>query len=139
LPLAWRVRTFTKNTPEWIDERFSYALRVLHGGDPVDAYLVMNELGRRIKHLGPAFFTKALYFAAGPDPSGPVRPLILDRNVVLALNTLAPHLDLHPDHRWTSAQYGAYLELAHQWADRCGTAPDVVERRLFELGKQSNY
>ena len=134
-PLAFRAKIFTDNSAAWIDERLTKALAILAEGDPVGAYLVMNELGAGVKHLGPAFFTKVLYFAGGTEPSGQLRPLILDQNVVKALNALVPDLAWDPAGRWTSSQYAVYLEHAHSWAERWHAAPDVVERTLFEFGR----
>ncbi|MCX5440899.1 hypothetical protein [Streptomyces sp. NBC_00063] len=135
-PLAFRAKIFTDNSATWIDERLTKALAALTEGDPVGAYLVMNEVGARVKHLGPAFFTKVLYFAAGTEPCGQLWPLILDQNVVKALNALVPGLAWDPTGRWTTSQYAVYLEHAHKWAERWRAAPDVVERTLFEFGKR---
>jgi hypothetical protein len=89
----------------------------------------------RLVDLGPAFFTKVLYFAGWDKAAGDHRPLIPDRCVVLALNEQAG-LGWRSGGNWSSAQYAEYLALADQWADAWGTAPDVVEKVLFKRGQE---
>ncbi|WP_413787796.1 hypothetical protein [Streptomyces platensis] len=98
----------------------------------------------RHRHLGPhrqphptTTHTKTITRTANSliTPSGQLRPLILDQNVVKALNALVPDLAWDPGGRWTSSQYAVYLDHAHSWAEGWRAAPDVVERALFEFGK----
>jgi hypothetical protein len=100
-------------------------------GDPVQAYAAMNHGGAsKLRHLGPAFFTKWLYFSGYEMtvPGGHTAPLILDARVGRALGWKATG--------WTANHYQRYLELAEQirvaW---CPSASlHVVEFALFKVG-----
>lgn len=107
------------------------SLEAARSGQPVEAYRRLNTTGEdRIKHLGPAFFTKWLYFSAYDSSGhrdGP-RPLILDSRVANALGW--------ERQGWTSSDYGRYLDIASEihsaW---CPEEPShVVEYALFKLG-----
>lgn len=122
-----RVRVFTHNERNVLGFRLAAALELLRETGPVAAYDAL--LGRlRIAHLGPAFFTKFLYFA-GYDAGTEPRPLILDRFVARGLRAGWPSTG------WTSGQYGEYLRHAQVWARESGTTPDAVELALFRAGK----
>ncbi|MCT1415190.1 8-oxoguanine DNA glycosylase OGG fold protein [Corynebacterium sanguinis] len=97
-----------------------------------DAYFEFRNYSRsRIKHLGPAFFTKLLYFASGrPSPAQNRHPLILDRRVADAIgwaNTSG----------WLTAEYSRYLDIIEQvhgqWRPDLPT--DVIEYTLFQAGR----
>jgi hypothetical protein len=107
--------------------RLAAALELLRESGPVAAYDALRSR-LRIAYLGPAFFTKFLYFA-GYDTTSEPRPLILDRFVARGLRAGWPRSG------WTSAQYGDYLRHAHAWAHESGAAPDAVELALFRAGK----
>ena len=101
------------------------------------AYTCLHGDGRNlIPHLGSSFGTKVLYFSGCGRSHGDLQLLILDQYVALALNRLCRRLDW-PAHGWTTAQYAAYLGLAHSWANAWHTSPDVIERVLFSVGKAS--
>jgi hypothetical protein len=124
------VKVF-ENSPEAVGERLAEALAVQRDHGPVEAYAALR--GRlRVRWLGPAFFTKLLYFA-GYDSATTLRPLILDRFVAVGTG-----LDWRHD-GWSSEQYGRYLRYAHHWAETAetGTSPDAVEFALFKAGKVS--
>ncbi|WP_424307558.1 hypothetical protein [Gordonia sp. (in: high G+C Gram-positive bacteria)] len=98
--------------------------------DPLAAYSLLRP-GRRnaIRYLGPAFFTKFLYFAGGGDPHH--RSLILDSRVASTLRT----------HGWDSlraggnrpaATYSRYTELIARWSSELGCRGDVIEMWLFD-------
>ncbi|MGW1467736.1 8-oxoguanine DNA glycosylase OGG fold protein [Streptomyces sp. NPDC002308] len=137
---AWgvsrRTRIFRENDPARLDERIALARAEVARGAPVAAYRVLNDPRGRVKRLGPAFFSKFLYFATADRPAGGRWPLIIDRNVVRALGDLRPDEKWVVGDRWNSATYARYLDLAHGWAERWGTAPDVVERKLFDHGRR---
>jgi hypothetical protein len=122
-----RVKVFTHNEQNVLGFRLAAALEVLRESGPVAAYDALRTRFR-IAYLGPAFFTKFLYFA-GYDAGSEPRPLILDRFVAKGLQADWPRAG------WTSAQYGEYLRHAHAWAHETGTAPDAVELALFRAGK----
>ncbi|OKX79787.1 hypothetical protein [Corynebacterium glutamicum] len=96
--------------------------------EPVDGYRAFNAVAvKKIKGLGPAYFTKLLHFRVGrPDTSGKKYPLILDSRVAKALGW-SKTTD------WTSSEYSTYLDLidaVHQrW--RPDLPADIVEYQLF--------
>lgn len=57
------------------------------------------------------------------------QPLIMDDNVIKALNMVSGH-------RWEKSlqDYGRYLDLAADWASELGVEADVIEWRLFQIG-----
>lgn len=115
-------------------------------GDPAEVYRQFCRGGQwQIKYLGPAFFTKLMYFAAGTpespqdagtstdDSSASKQPLILDSRVARALGWSRKW-------GWSPEQYGEYLEVAEELRDLwCPQAPvDVVEYQLFIVGSSKN-
>lgn len=87
-----------------------------------------------IPELGPAFFTKYLYFAGGGAAGHPC--CILDENVALALHTTCGWRSL-PTKNWLDSAYGRYAELLARWVSEHRLARlDVIERWLFEEGKR---
>lgn len=110
-------------------------------GDPVEVYRQFSSGGQwQIKYLGPAFFTKLMYFAAGApespeegtstDHSSSVKqPLILDSRVARALGWSKRW-------GWRPEQYGEYLEMAEELRDLWSpqVPVDVVEYQLFIAG-----
>ncbi|MFC7401944.1 hypothetical protein [Citricoccus sp. GCM10030269] len=110
-------------------ERLLSSTRAAQEGDPVEAYRRLYSYKHdRIKHLGPAFFTKWLYFSAhdlSESDSSPA-PLILDKRVAESLGW--------PPHGWSATKYGEYLNLST--AVRDAWAPNepthVIEYALFK-------
>ncbi|MBF6672585.1 hypothetical protein [Glutamicibacter sp. FBE19] len=81
----------------------------------------------KLKGLGPAFFTKLLYFTAGPTDSQKMRHLILDKKVAASIGW--------PDKAWwTPSEYGNYLELINNVVEHLPEAErsDCLEMRLFK-------
>ena len=72
------------------------AYAALHGRRPNDGRL-------RVTHLGPAYGTKLLYFAAYEHREGVLPPLILDSRVATALGWLTK--DEWPKDGWTADEY----------------------------------
>lgn len=125
-----RVRVLRENKD--VGERLLAGMRLAE--NPVAAYIEFRRGGEnRLLHLGPAFFTKIIYFA-GYDERVVPNPLILDRYVAAALNDITD-LGWPRTWNWTPWQYEQYLMVAQEWASDWGTQPDVVERTLFEHGK----
>lgn len=109
-------------------ERLLEGLRVAAASSADVGYAVFNHSGRaKIKGLGPAYFTKLLYFAAGRPTSSDTRhPLILDRRVALALGWKKPD-------SWGNTEYSRYLDLVEQLHERWrpDLPTDVIEYVLF--------
>ncbi len=123
-----RVKVFEQNSSVAVGERLTEALAVQRAEGPVEAYSALR--GRlRLRWLGPAFFTKLLYFAGYENSTGETRPLILDRFVAVGMGLGWPRAG------WSSERYGRYLRYAHHWAAEAGTSPDAVELALFRAGK----
>lgn len=99
--------------------------------------------GGKISGLGPAFFTKYLYFVS--EGCTGTRCLILDARVAKNLATTAdwkslPHRGDSYSCNWYTATYVAYCELLERWAQEETSAsgveirPDEFERALFGGG-----
>jgi transcriptional regulator with XRE-family HTH domain len=135
---------FASSNPEQVGHRLHEAMETLADRGPVAAYrlLVGNEgNAHAIKGLGPAIFTKFLYFAGGVEAersAGPLRPLILDHRVAASLSRLVTdgHLAAASPraHPWPAHWYELYVRLAQRWAEDLGTSPDVVEWLLWDRG-----
>lgn len=86
----------------------------------------------RIRHFGPSFFTKLIYFA-GEEGGG----LILDRVMARAVADIAgmPHLLTESGRAiaWTPYRYAVYLDWMHATAARLAGSPpaETLERALF--------
>jgi hypothetical protein len=109
--------------------------------DPMAAYASMCPGGAaRLMHLGPAFFTKVLYFAGAGATDHPSP--ILDRNVATALNRRCGWTSLGTDTGWPPATYLRYSQLLGRWAqDTTGplgrpVAADELELALFADGRK---
>jgi hypothetical protein len=81
----------------------------------------------RVRHLGPAFGTKYLYFI--PQADGQAPALILDRIVAgwLRANTSTVFNPVP----WAPSIYRGYAQTLGGWAEQLGVAPDVVEELIF--------
>jgi len=103
---------------------------------PVEAYERLAPEGKTVIHqLGPAFFTKYLYFAGRGEAMHPC--LILDARVAGQLIDIG-WKTMHTRGSWLSLTYSRYLDLIWRWqselpADASGTKPraDLIERWLF--------
>ncbi len=102
--------------------------------DPVAAYDMLRPAGNLVPYLGPPFFTKFLYFAAG-DVAGR-GSLILDSRVAATLRKNGWD-GLTGTYWWPTATYGRYLDLVRRWAseltqaDGAALTSDQVELWLF--------
>lgn len=102
---------------------------------PADAYETLYPLGcTLLKYLGPAYFTKYLYFAGGGAATHPCA--ILDS--VVAANLRDRGWDGLRSASWSAVTYEQYCDLLACWAreasERLGRpiAADEVERWLFD-------
>ncbi|MEZ0051930.1 hypothetical protein ABIA30_002942 [Mycobacterium sp. MAA66] len=102
--------------------------------DPLRAYDLLYPSNKTaLPHLGPAFFTKYLYFAGAGHPDH--RCCILDENVALALRDACGWSTL-PTSAWPATSYERYVQLLDRWiADYQLPRRDMIERWLFEHGK----
>ncbi|MFK0173516.1 hypothetical protein ACIQU5_32515 [Streptomyces sp. NPDC090306] len=108
----------------------------------------------QVPGLGPAFFTKFLYFTGMALPGVPgMRPLILDRVLARRLRWMAAAVGreskydpdgsiaawVWSDGNWTPHRYGVYLAFMHAAANQLSamegwpsdSAPDLLECALF--------
>ena len=113
--------------------RLATAAQTLQEGGAGAAYSSMLHGGpAAVAYIGPAYFTKYLYFAASSVTVPGLRPLILDRRVASALRS---HTDLGISKQsWSVAEYEAYLSRAAAFAEQHGADPDAVELALFRAG-----
>ncbi|MFC0431859.1 hypothetical protein [Kutzneria buriramensis] len=98
--------------------------------DPEGAYQLLMPNGRAaIKYLGPAFFTKFLYFAGGGDPLH--RCLILDERVA---TSVCDHCGAtwFPIRGWYPETYAWYCDQLAQEAKTRDRAADEIELLLFK-------
>jgi hypothetical protein len=142
-----RIHAFVD--PESRKERVSLlrdAAKYARSGDPRGAYSVLiRRGGGKIPALGPAFFTKFLYFvsenvSADEGSSDGRRCLIFDARVARSLHA-AGWTTLHRGQNfsanWYTDTYVSYCDLLHRWAtertEDWGTvvAPDELERAIF--------
>lgn len=110
----------------------------LSRASPAKAYELLYPHHRgAIRQLGPAFFTKYLYFAGGGEPEHPCA--ILDGNVARALHDTCGWASL-PVKRggWRPSAYDRYCALLGVWVEEHAGIDrrDVIERWLFQEGKR---
>nr|WP_262414340.1 hypothetical protein [Streptomyces acidipaludis] len=102
--------------------------------DPEAAYRRLFK-GAGVRYLGPAFFTKYLYFAGAGSFDHPC--VILDSRVAEALNKRCGWYSLRAGGGWPPETYGRYCTLLARWAseesDRLGrqVGADEIELWLF--------
>ncbi|MCT1806254.1 8-oxoguanine DNA glycosylase OGG fold protein [Corynebacterium sanguinis] len=115
--------------------RLLEGLKVAATGSGEEGYFIFDHSGSaKVKGLGPAFFTKLLYFAAGrPAPADTRHPLILDRRVAAALGWTKTS-------GWRTSEYSQYLDLVEQLQERWrpDLPTDVIEYTLFQAGRGPN-
>jgi len=110
-------------------ERLTEALRLVQGEGALSGYKAMlRPKGRlNVSGLASSFFTKFLYFGGWDAKPLLAQPLIMDDNVIDALEDLTKE-------RWqweSVADYTRYKDLARQVAYEANTSADVVEWRLW--------
>ncbi|GAA2112135.1 hypothetical protein GCM10009759_54640 [Kitasatospora saccharophila] len=132
-----RGRVFAGTPVAEIDARLGAALAALRERGPVEAYRAFNN-EHGIAQLGPAFFTKVLYFAGGGAGAGPYAPLILDGVVSRALKRLGAVDGKWPEAGWRTDRYRQYLDLVHGLARQRSVRPDQVEAALFHHGGRAS-
>lgn len=102
-----------------------------HGA--VEAYRYLNNPPGKIRGLGPAFFTKWLFFAtAEGDIKSPAAAPVLD---ALVFRWLRDHADVTLRAGKTS-DYERYFSLLRSWGEPHALAPAEVEEQIFRLIRQ---
>lgn len=110
-------------------ERLEAGSQIVREHGPLAAFRLMNNDGR-IKHLGPSYFTKWLYFCSalhGPDDAAAAP--ILDKRIVQWLREQAL-ISLNAN---KSTSYAQYLEILAGWGEQYGRTPVQVEKAIFKL------
>lgn len=153
--LAWGSGNSVRNNLKRLDSIPAHepllreALDVARAGDPRTAYsTLVRRGGGVIPSLGPAFFTKLLYFASegNDDAVGPrTRCLILDARVAGSLYRLGWNMaESYPtpsfSYNWFTDTYVSYCQLLERWADAAGegVTPDMFERALFQRSRSTS-
>lgn len=114
-----------------VTARLRTSVELVRSNGPGDAYEYLNNSPGRIKGLGPAFFTKWLYFGSAKGPAGNAGAApILDALISNWFAELEPPVRLRyartPDYR-------QYVELLAEWGQPYGIGPAGVEERIFRL------
>ncbi|MEU4791459.1 hypothetical protein AB0F95_17320 [Micromonospora tulbaghiae] len=130
-----------------INRRLAAAIGDLEAGGAAAAYRRLHH-EEPIPGLGPAFFTKLLYFADRARP-GPARSLILDARLAALMRSIwqaragQPYAEgarsaawLWRGPRWTPYRYEVYLTFMNRAGDQLSETgerwtPDLVELLLF--------
>ena len=122
-------------TPEGRDKivkAMRRASTLSYAGELQEAYATFNTR-LKVRQLGPAFFTKMIYFTGDRD-SGRPRGLVLDDRVRGALFALTG--------QWYGAEgskaaksYDKYCREIHDQAEKASATVDAVENRLYRLGQ----
>lgn len=109
--------------------RLTKAVDVARHDGAVEGYRYLNNDGA-IHGLGPAFFTKWLYFiTTRGEPHSPTAAPILDALVIAWLQSEAG-IRIRPGRTDNFARYVALLQ---QWGEPTGHTPVEVEERIFRI------
>lgn len=140
--LAWGVMGNFRNAGRIVDfaatdygrVRLVTALRTAadasYAGKIEDAYRAFVD--HKIPRLGPAFFSKVLFFT-GDRASYEPRCLIFDSRVESALPMVTgKHYSLA---RKPVEVYARYCRDLHDWSQHHGVSPEAIESRLYQLGQ----
>jgi len=137
--LAWGVMGDYRNSPTIVasasgDEQrrrlndiLGAAAEASYRGDIRSAYTAIRG---KVPRLGPAFFSKFLYFTADLDLSG-CRAMVLDSRVNAAIFTLTGY-DFSEE---KPATYERFCTAVHEWSRQFDTSADVIEFRLYQFGQ----
>lgn len=120
----WRMAHITSNIKQLDDVLFN-ALRAIKYGNVRTAFSVLHDA--HIPFLGPAYFTKYLYFAGlgcGIDHY----PLILDTRILQSLSAL---IGKRTFSEGTVNDYHNYVVTLHEWAEMLDCRADSIEYLLF--------
>jgi hypothetical protein len=109
--------------------RLADSAEVARRDGAVEGYRFLNNRPGRITGLGPAFFTKWLYFvtARGQTTMAAAAP-VLDALVLTWLGSRG--VTLRPGY---TDDYARYVDLLGSWGEPHGLPPAAVEERIFRL------
>jgi hypothetical protein len=131
-----RIKSVTENPSE--KGTLLRAAAIASRQDARAAFIILKNGTRpTIRHLGPGFLTKFLYFAGGGNPSR--RSLIVDSRVLKTLNRELGERKFNRLFGYGATSYAAALDIMHGWAKDASThlgrpvAGDEVERWAFGL------
>jgi hypothetical protein len=140
-----RAQVFTdaRTTAGDVTARLAAAVEVMRNHGPSAGYAtLLRYQDNWLRHLGPSFFTKFLYFADADGSTGGVgRALILDQFVAIGLNYLEGW-NLDETGPWPVSVYERWLDYAHEAAaepDGPGSGAaraDAIEMAVFLLGRR---
>jgi hypothetical protein len=126
-----RQRAVKPFADENLPKHLTAAIKLVRGEGPNSAYGALSRYKPLwVRGLGPAYFTKLLYFAGYGDTPHMPNPLIMDNFVIEGLTALTKQ-----PWKESRSDYMRYLDLAQHWGHELGAEPDVIERRLFQIGK----
>lgn len=130
------VRAFTANA-ESVEDNLRAAAATLFSDGAVAAYESMLSGGAaQTKFMGPAYFTKFLFFIGYQNPSVTgLRPLILDKRVATALRARGVFGPKAGDGDWPSNLYERYLTYCKE---QNAADPEAVEADLFNEGRAAD-
>lgn len=115
-----------------LDDRLAKCEESLKHGDLDTAYSTMSE--PQIPRIGPAYFTKVLYFLGRSTRARPQYPLILDTFVSESLAWLTGYRALVKVYYWPVSSpetYVTYVRTMHDWAMAIGTSAETIEFYLY--------
>lgn len=130
------VRAFTANA-DTVEQNLRTAAAIQATEGTVAAYEAMLPGGvAKTKHMGPAYFTKFLFFVGGRNPAGDgLRPLVLDSRVATALRARGIFDPEVGNDSWPSELYRRYLDYCQQ---QNPDDPEAVEAELFTEGRAAD-
>lgn len=126
----WRTKRILDGDAEAGQKLQAVAEAVATDGSVAGYQLMANA--SRLKHLGPAFGTKFLYFC--PQAHTGPRALILDQIVGSWLDSEAD-LDLDFE-TWDTGDYETYVQTVENWAGELGVQATDIEECIFTNGWQ---
>ncbi|WP_445168778.1 8-oxoguanine DNA glycosylase OGG fold protein [Mycolicibacterium sp. Dal123E01] len=130
------VRAFTTNA-DTVENNLRSAALILARDGAVAAYESMLRGGSaQTKFIGPAYFTKFLFFMGYRNPAVTgLRPLILDKRVATALRERGVFGPKAGDGDWPSNLYERYLTYC---LEQNPGDPETVEAELFMAGRAAD-
>lgn len=123
------VRAFTTNA-DTVETNLRTGAAILAKDGAVAAYEAMLAGSAQTKFMGPAYFTKYLFFM-GYRAAADLRPVILDRRVARALRKRGVFGPKTGDTNWPSDLYHRYLTYCRE---QNPDDPVSVEAELFTEG-----